>query len=127
MSPAYRSCNGKHYRYYVSTDVLKRNPTSCPVRRVLAAEIENAVIDQLDRVVLRAGRLIVETATPGDSGWIRTLVRRWLRVRANAILRERFGAAESVMADLGIQRPTLRIIAMKKRGQPHQVRKHPPK
>ena len=72
-----------------------------------------------DRVVLRAGRLIVETTTPGDSGWTRTLVRRWLRGRANVILRERFDAAASIMAALGVQRPNLRIMAMKKRWGSH--------
>src|SRR5581483_5649368 len=43
-----------------------------------------------DHVALRAGRLIVETTTPGDAHWIRTLVRRWVRARANVILHERF-------------------------------------
>jgi site-specific DNA recombinase len=60
MSPAYTCRNGKHYRYYVSTDVLKRGPTSCPVRRVPAAEIENAVVDQL-RGLLRAPEIVIRT------------------------------------------------------------------
>jgi DNA invertase Pin-like site-specific DNA recombinase len=60
MSPTHTRRNGKFYRYYVSTDVLKRNPTSCPIRRVPAAEIENAVIDQL-RGLLRAPEIIVRT------------------------------------------------------------------
>jgi hypothetical protein len=60
MSPAHTRRNGRLYRYYVSTDVLKRNPTSCPVRRVPAAEIENAVIGQL-RGLLRAPEIIVRT------------------------------------------------------------------
>lgn len=72
-----------------------------------------------DRVVLRAGRLVVETTSPCDSGWTRTLVRRWLRARANAILRERFDATASVMTNLAVQRPTLRIMAMKKRWGSH--------
>jgi hypothetical protein len=41
-------------------DVLKRNPTSCPFRRVPAAEIENAVIAQL-RGLLRAPEIVVRT------------------------------------------------------------------
>jgi hypothetical protein len=60
MSPAHTRRNGKLYRYYVSTDVLKRNPMSCPVRRVPAAEIENAVIGQL-RGLLRAPEIVVRT------------------------------------------------------------------
>jgi DNA invertase Pin-like site-specific DNA recombinase len=60
MSPAHTRRNGKLYRYYVSTDVLKRDAASCPIRRVPAAEIENAVIDQL-RGLLRAPEIVVRT------------------------------------------------------------------
>jgi site-specific DNA recombinase len=60
MSPAHTRRNGKLYRYYVSTDVLKRDPGTCPVRRVPAAELEGAVIDQL-RGLLRAPEIIVRT------------------------------------------------------------------
>ena len=47
MTPSHTRRKGKLYRYYVSTDVLKRDGASCPIRRVPAGEIENAVIDQL--------------------------------------------------------------------------------
>jgi site-specific DNA recombinase len=60
MSPAHTRRNGRLYRYYVSTDVLKRDSASCPIRRVPAAKIENAVIDQL-RGMLRAPEIIVRT------------------------------------------------------------------
>ncbi len=60
MTPAHTRRKGKLYRYYVSTDVLKRDAASCPIRRVPAAEIENAVIDQL-RALLRAPEIIVRT------------------------------------------------------------------
>jgi site-specific DNA recombinase len=60
MTPAHTRRNGKLYRYYVSTDVLKRDPDSCPVRRVPAGEIESAVVDQL-RCLLRAPEIIVGT------------------------------------------------------------------
>jgi hypothetical protein len=60
MSPAHTRRNGKLYRYYVSTDVLKRDPGSCPIRRVPAAEIENAVIDQL-RGLLRTPEMVART------------------------------------------------------------------
>ena len=43
MTPAHTRKGGKLYRYYVSTDVLKRDADACPVRRVPAAEIESAV------------------------------------------------------------------------------------
>jgi DNA invertase Pin-like site-specific DNA recombinase len=60
MSPAHTRRDGKLYRYYVSTDVLKRDAASCPIRRVPAAEIESAVVDQL-RGLLRAPEIIVRT------------------------------------------------------------------
>jgi site-specific DNA recombinase len=60
MTPAHTRKGGKLYRYYVSTDVLKRDAESCPVRRVPAAEIEGAVIDQL-RGLLQAPETIVRT------------------------------------------------------------------
>jgi hypothetical protein len=46
MTPAHTQKGGKLHRYYVSTDVLKRD-ASCTVRRIPAAEIESAVIEQL--------------------------------------------------------------------------------
>jgi hypothetical protein len=48
------------YRYYVSQDVLKRGREACPVGRVLAADIEAAVIDQL-RGIFRQPEIIVGT------------------------------------------------------------------
>ncbi|MGZ8323417.1 MAG: recombinase family protein [Rhodoplanes sp.] len=60
MTPAHTRRNGKLYRYYVSTDMLKRDADSCPIRRVPAGEIETAVIDQL-RGLLRAPEIVVRT------------------------------------------------------------------
>src|SRR5262249_41654202 len=60
MSSAHTRRKGKLYRYYVSTDVLNRDSATCPVRRVPAAEIERAVIDQL-RGLLGAPEIIVRT------------------------------------------------------------------
>ena len=60
MTPTHTRKGGKLYRYYVSTDVLKRDAEACPVRRVPAAEIESAVVDQL-RGLLRAPEIIVGT------------------------------------------------------------------
>jgi site-specific DNA recombinase len=60
MTPAHTRKVGKLYRYYVSTDLLKRDADSCTVRRVPAAEIESAVVDQL-RGLLRTPEIIVGT------------------------------------------------------------------
>ena len=59
MTPTHTRKQGKLYRYYVSTDALKRH-TDCPIRRVPAAEIEAAVIDQI-RGLVRAPEIVVGT------------------------------------------------------------------
>ena len=60
MTPSHTRRKGKLYRYYVSTDVLKRDGASCPIRRVPAGEIETAVIYQI-RGLLRAPEIVVRT------------------------------------------------------------------
>jgi hypothetical protein len=60
MTPTHTRKRGKLYRYYVSTDVLKRDPNACSVRRLPAAEIESAVIEQV-RSILRSPEMIVRT------------------------------------------------------------------
>ena len=60
MTPTHTRRGGKLYRYYVSTDALKRDADACPVRRIPAAEIESAVIEQV-RVLLRSPEVIVRT------------------------------------------------------------------
>ena len=60
MTPAHTRKRGKLYRYYVSTDVLKRDADACSVQRIPAAEIESAVIEQV-RGLLRSPEIIVRT------------------------------------------------------------------
>ncbi|KAB2910307.1 MAG: recombinase family protein, partial [Dechloromonas sp.] len=52
MTPSHTRKGDRLYRYYVSTDVLKRDAETCVIRRVSAAEIESAVVNQL-RSLLR--------------------------------------------------------------------------
>ncbi len=60
MSPTHTRKGGRLYRYYVSQTVLKHGPEACPVRRVAAAEIEAAVMEQL-RGILRSPEIVVGT------------------------------------------------------------------
>jgi site-specific DNA recombinase len=60
MTPTHTRKRCKLYRYYVLADVLKGDAEVCPVRRIPAAEIESAVVDQL-RNLLRAPEIIVGT------------------------------------------------------------------
>jgi hypothetical protein len=60
MTPSHTRKGGKLYRYYVSTDVLKRDADACSVRRISAGEIESAIIEQV-RGLLRSPEIIVRT------------------------------------------------------------------
>jgi DNA invertase Pin-like site-specific DNA recombinase len=60
MSPTHTRRRGRLYRYYVSQAVLKGETSDCPVRRLPAAEIEAAVVDQV-RALLRQPEVVVGT------------------------------------------------------------------
>jgi site-specific DNA recombinase len=60
MTPSHTRRSGKLYRYYVSTDVLKRGAPPGPVSRISAGDVERAVIDQL-RTILRSPEIVVRT------------------------------------------------------------------
>jgi len=60
MSPTHTRRGGKLYRYYVSQAALKGIRDDCPLRRLPAAEIEAAVVDQV-RALLRQPEVVVGT------------------------------------------------------------------
>ena len=60
MSPTHTRRRGRLYRYYVSQAVLKGTADDGPVRRLPAAEIEAAVVDQV-RALLRQPEVVVGT------------------------------------------------------------------
>jgi DNA invertase Pin-like site-specific DNA recombinase len=60
MTPTHTRKRGRLYRYYIANDLLKHDASDCSIRRVPAAEIENAVVDQV-RGLLRAPEIIVRT------------------------------------------------------------------
>jgi site-specific DNA recombinase len=60
VSPTHTRRRQKLYRYYVSQTALKQGADACSLRRVPAAEIEAAVIDQL-RILLRSPEILVAT------------------------------------------------------------------
>lgn len=57
--PTHTRKNGKLYRYYISTAVLKHGKHACPIGRVPAGEIEAAVVDQL-RSILRRPEIVAK-------------------------------------------------------------------
>jgi DNA invertase Pin-like site-specific DNA recombinase len=105
MTPTHTRKGGKLYRYYVSTDVLKRNPNACSVRRVPAAEIESAVIEQV-RSVLRSPEIIVRTfrtAREAIDGLTETDVRLALE-RLDPLWDELFPAEQARVIQLLVER-----------------------
>jgi DNA invertase Pin-like site-specific DNA recombinase len=105
MTPAHTRKGGKLYRYYVSTDVLKRDADRCPIRRVPAGKIENAVIDQL-RGLLRAPEIVVRTwraARQSTVGIDETEVREALQ-RLDPLWDELFPAEQARIVQLLVER-----------------------
>ncbi|TAK48151.1 MAG: recombinase family protein [Xanthobacteraceae bacterium] len=105
MTPTHTRKGGKLYRYYVSTDLLKRDAASCTVRRVPATEIESAVIDQL-RGLLRSPEFIVRTwrtARQSMDGISETDVHEAL-VRLDPLWDELFPAEQTRIVQLLVER-----------------------
>jgi DNA invertase Pin-like site-specific DNA recombinase len=104
MTPAHTRKGDKLYRYYVSTDVLKRDAGACPVRRVPAAEIESAVVDQL-RGLLRAPEIIVRTWRAAKSmGEISEADVRDALARLDPLWNELFPAEQARIVQLLVER-----------------------
>jgi hypothetical protein len=105
MTPTHTRRQGKQYRYYVTNSVLKRGPESCPIRRVPAAEIETAVIDQV-RGLLRTPEIIIRTwraARTSDGGVTETDVREALE-RLDPLWDELFPAEQARIVHLLVER-----------------------
>jgi site-specific DNA recombinase len=60
MTPTHTRKNGRLYRYYISTSVLRGGADACPIRRVAAAEIEGAVLSQI-KLLIQSPEIIVAT------------------------------------------------------------------
>jgi DNA invertase Pin-like site-specific DNA recombinase len=105
MTPAHTRRGDKLYRYYVSTDVLKRDGDACPVRRVPAAEIESAVVEQV-RGLLRSPEIIVRTwraARESLDGLSEANVRDALH-RLDPLWDELFPAEQALIVQLLVER-----------------------
>jgi DNA invertase Pin-like site-specific DNA recombinase len=60
MTPSHSRKNGRLYRYYVSTDAIRKGYSECAVRSVPAAEVEEAVVAQVQHL-LRSPEIIART------------------------------------------------------------------
>jgi hypothetical protein len=105
FTPAYTRRGNRLYRYYVSTGVIKRGPEACAIRRVPAAEIEAAIIDQV-RALVRTPEIIVRTwkeARRHDGGITEDEVRKVL-AEFDALWDELFPAEQARLIQLLIER-----------------------
>ena len=110
MTPTHTRKHGRLYRYYVTTSVLKLGPDTCPIRRVPAAEIEGAVVDQL-RVILRSPEMIVKTwlaAKAQDNDISESEVRDAL-IEFDALWDELFPAEQARIVQLLVERVDLDV------------------
>jgi len=75
MGPTFTKRRGKRYRYYLCVHASKSGYSSCPVKSIAAAEIEEAVVDQL-RAVFRTPEIITRTFGEAKSRAAEELERR---------------------------------------------------
>ena len=105
FTPTYTRRGNRLYRYYVSTGVIKRGPEACTIRRVAAAEIETAVIDQM-RALVHTPEIIVRTwkeVRRHDGNISEEEVRKAL-AEFDAIWEELFPAEQARLIQLLIER-----------------------
>jgi hypothetical protein len=105
MTPCHTRKRGKLYRYYVSTDCLKRAGSSSPVRRVPAADIEAVVIAQI-KTMLQSPEIVVATWRAARQS-IKGLTERTVRdelFRFEELWNELFPAEQARIVQLLVER-----------------------
>jgi site-specific DNA recombinase len=90
MTPASTRKGGRLYRYYVSHDVIRTGKSSSPIRRVPAAQIENAVVAQI-RELVKSPEIVVAT-------W--RVARKTLKGMTERQVREELHRFDSLWAEL---------------------------
>jgi DNA invertase Pin-like site-specific DNA recombinase len=109
MSPTHTRRGGKLYRYYVCQAVLKGEVGNAQIRRVSAAAIEAAVIDQL-RVLLKSPDVVMATwrSTKAEEAGISEATVREALERLDPIWEELFPAEQARIVQLVIRRVDLK-------------------
>jgi hypothetical protein len=122
MSPTQTRKGNRHYRYYVSQDVLKRGPDACPVGRVPAAEIEGAVIDQL-RGIFRQPEIVVGTwrAARAEQDDTTEDEAREALLQLDPLWDELFPAEQARIVQLLVERVDVRMNGVEVRLRPNGV------
>jgi len=105
MTPTHTRKSGRLYRYYVSTDGNRQGSSTSPIRRVPAAQIEDAVIAQI-RAMVQTPELIVATwraARKSHKGLTEQTVRDELS-RFDPLWSELFPAEQARLVQLLVDR-----------------------
>jgi len=105
MTPASTRKSGRLYRYYVSQDVIRTGKSPSPIRRVPAAQIENAVLAQI-RELVKSPEIIVATWRAARKT-LKDLTERQVRDelhRFDALWAELFPAEQARIVQLLVQR-----------------------
>lgn len=105
MTPSHTRKRGKLYRYYTSTDCLKRADPLSPLRRVPAADIEAVVIAQI-KTMLQSPEIVVATCRAARQA-IKGLTERAVRdelFRFDELWNELFPAEQARIVQLLVQR-----------------------
>jgi len=105
MTPTYTRKGGRLYRYYVSHDVIRTGKSPSPIRRVPAAQIENAVLAQI-RELVKSPEIIVATWRAARKT-LKDLTERQVRDelhRFDALWAELFPAEQARIVQLLVQR-----------------------
>jgi site-specific DNA recombinase len=105
MAPTHTRKRGKLYRYYITAEVLRFGSTTCPIRRIPAAQIEAAVIAQI-RTMVQSPEVIIATwraAKSAVAGLTEREVRDELH-RFDAIWSELFPIEQARLVQLLVDR-----------------------
>lgn len=105
MTPCHTRKRGRLYRYYVSTDCLKRAGPPSPIARIPAADIEAVVIGQI-KTMLQSPEIVVATwraARQSTKGLTERAVRDAL-LRFDELWNELFPAEQARIVQLLVER-----------------------
>lgn len=105
MTPTHTRKNGKLYRYYIAHDLLKTGSSPCPIKRVPAGQIEDAVLSQI-RTLVQSPEIVVATwraARQTNKGLTERHVRDDLQ-RFDDLWSELFPAEQARLVQLLVER-----------------------
>jgi hypothetical protein len=105
MTPSHTRKRGRLYRYYTSTQYLKRGDASSTLRRIPAAEIEVVVVAQI-KAMLQSPEIVVATWRAARQS-IKDLTERAVReelFRFEALWNELFPAEQARIVQVLVER-----------------------